>query len=76
MSTIRVLLADDHQLFREGLATILNTQPDFEVVGEADDGLEVLVKARNLRPDLILMDVGMPGMRWRRSHQSGQRRTA
>ena len=61
MTVIRVLLADDHQLFREGLANILNAQPDFEVVGEASDGLEVLVKARKLVPDLILMDVGMPG---------------
>jgi DNA-binding NarL/FixJ family response regulator len=61
MTVIRVLLADDHQLFREGLASILNAQPDFEVVGEAGDGLEVLVKARELVPDLILMDVGMPG---------------
>ena len=61
MRVIRVLLADDHQLFREGMATILNTQPDFEVVGEAGDGLEVLVKAKKLKPDLILMDVGMPG---------------
>jgi DNA-binding NarL/FixJ family response regulator len=61
MSKIRVLLADDHSLFREGLANILNAQPDFEVVGEASDGLEVLVKARRLEPDLILMDVAMPG---------------
>jgi DNA-binding NarL/FixJ family response regulator len=61
MSKIRVLLADDHELFREGLANILNAQPDFEVVGEASDGLEVLVKARRLTPDLILMDIGMPG---------------
>ena len=61
MKKIRVLLADDHQLFREGLANILNAQPDFEVVGEASDGLEVLVKARKLTPDLILMDVSMLG---------------
>jgi DNA-binding NarL/FixJ family response regulator len=61
MAPIRVLLADDHQLFREGLSSILDAQPDFEVVGEADDGLEVFVKARELSPDLILMDVGMPG---------------
>jgi DNA-binding NarL/FixJ family response regulator len=61
MTKIRVLLADDHHLFREGLANILNAQPDFDVVGEANDGLEVLVKARKLNPDLILMDVGMPG---------------
>ncbi|MBN1581989.1 MAG: response regulator transcription factor [Anaerolineae bacterium] len=61
MSKIRVLLVDDHHLFREGLANILNTQLDFEVVGEAGDGLEALIKARQLVPDLILMDVGMPG---------------
>ena len=61
MKKIRVLLADDHALFREGLANILNAQPDFEVVGEAADGLEVLVKAKELMPDLILMDINMPG---------------
>lgn len=61
MSKIRVLLADDHHLFREGLVNILNAQIDFEVVGEAKDGLEALIKARELMPDLILMDVGMPG---------------
>ncbi len=61
MAKIRVLLADDHSLFRQGIAHILNTQPDFEVVGEAGDGLEVLVKALELAPDLILMDVNMPG---------------
>ena len=61
METIRVLLADDHSLFREGMANILNAQPDFEVVGEAGDGLEALVKAQELMPDLILMDINMPG---------------
>jgi DNA-binding NarL/FixJ family response regulator len=61
MDKIRVLLADDHSLFREGLANILSAQPDFEVVGEAGDGLEVLVKARELVPDLIVMDITMPG---------------
>jgi DNA-binding NarL/FixJ family response regulator len=61
MAKIRVLLADDHSLFRKGIAHILNTQPDFEVVGEAGDGLEVLSKALELLPDLILMDVNMPG---------------
>jgi DNA-binding NarL/FixJ family response regulator len=61
MNKHRVLLADDHQLFREGLANILNAQPDFEVVGEAGDGLEVAIKAQKLIPDMILMDIGMPG---------------
>jgi len=61
MKKHRVLLADDHQLFREGLANILNAQPDFEVVGEAGDGLEVAIKAQKLIPDMILMDIGMPG---------------
>jgi DNA-binding NarL/FixJ family response regulator len=60
MPKIRVLLADDHQLFREGLVNILKAQPDFEVVGEASDGLEAMVKANQLLPDLILMDVTMP----------------
>ncbi len=61
MERIRVLLADDHALFREGLVGILNAQPDFEVVGEASDGLEALIKAQELVPDLVLMDIGMPG---------------
>lgn len=62
MARIRVLLADDHNLFREGLAGIIAAQPDMEVVGEAGDGLEAVVKARELKPDLVLMDVQMPGM--------------
>jgi DNA-binding NarL/FixJ family response regulator len=61
MNKIRVLLADDHSLFREGMISILHGQPDFDVVGEAADGLEVVVMARKLVPDLILMDIGMPG---------------
>jgi DNA-binding NarL/FixJ family response regulator len=62
MARIRVLLADDHLLFREGLCSLLSAQPDIEVIGQAGDGLEALVMARELRPDLILMDVSMPGM--------------
>jgi DNA-binding NarL/FixJ family response regulator len=61
MKKIRVLLADDHDLFREGLAGIIASQPDMMVVGEASDGLEAIVKAEELEPDLILMDIQMPG---------------
>jgi DNA-binding NarL/FixJ family response regulator len=60
MTTTRVLLADDHALFREGLSGILDAQPDFEIVGQAGDGLEAVAKARALKPDLILMDIKMP----------------
>lgn len=62
MEKTRVLLADDHALFREGLAGIIASQPDMEVVGEANDGLEAVVKAEALRPDLVLMDVQMPAL--------------
>ena len=62
MKRIRVLLVDDHDLFREGLAGIISAQPDMQVTGEANDGLEAFVKAQELKPDLILMDVQMPGL--------------
>ncbi len=57
----RVLLVDDHALFREGLGMIISSQPDMEVVGEASDGLEAVVKTEALKPDLVLMDIQMPG---------------
>ncbi len=60
MDRIRVLLVDDHTLFRKGLASLLQTQEDIEVVGEASNGIEALKKARTLMPDLILMDIYMP----------------
>jgi DNA-binding NarL/FixJ family response regulator len=60
VSPIRVLLADDQSLFREGLSTLLSVQPGFEVVGEAANGEEALRLAASLRPDVVLMDVRMP----------------
>jgi DNA-binding NarL/FixJ family response regulator len=54
-------LADDHDLFREGLAGIIDGQEDMVVVGQASDGIEAIVKTHELRPDLILMDIQMPG---------------
>ena len=60
-SPIRVLLVDDHQVVRRGLRTFLEVQPDIEVVGEAGDGDEGVLRAQELNPDVILMDVKMPG---------------
>jgi len=60
MSPFRIVLADDHDLFREGLASLINTQPDLEVVGQALDGLEAYALAHQLHPDLIVMDIKMP----------------
>ncbi|HJW84871.1 MAG TPA: response regulator transcription factor [Anaerolineae bacterium] len=60
MSRARVLLADDHDLFREGLAGLIDAQPDLEVVGQGADGLEALALARDLHPDLIVIDIKMP----------------
>jgi len=59
MPRSRILLTDDHDLFREGLAGLINAQPDLEVVGQANDGLEALTLARDLKPDLIVMDIKM-----------------
>ncbi|MER6711403.1 MULTISPECIES: response regulator transcription factor [unclassified Streptomyces] len=60
--TIRVLLADDHPVVRDGLAAMLATQPDLTVVGEAANGAEALHRTASLAPDVVLMDLQMPGM--------------
>ncbi|MDE3088808.1 MAG: response regulator transcription factor, partial [Chloroflexota bacterium] len=59
MGKIRVLLADDHAIVREGLRLLLNAQEDIAVVGEASNGEQALELARTLAPDLVLMDIGM-----------------
>ena len=59
---IKCLVVDDHTLFRDGLRRLLESEPDFRVVGEARDAVEALEKVRELRPDVVLMDIGMPGM--------------
>src|ERR1700741_1476009 len=62
MNPIRLLLADDHTLFRKGLASLLEKEPGFEVIGEAQDGAEAIRKAQADKPDLVLMDIHMPGL--------------
>ncbi len=60
--TIRVLVVDDQQMVRAGFALILSAEPDIDVIGEASDGEQALRLARTLRPDVVLMDIRMPGM--------------
>lgn len=60
MDRLRILLVDDHDLFRKGIARLIDSQPDFEVVGEARDGRDAVEQARRLGPDVVLMDIEMP----------------
>jgi DNA-binding NarL/FixJ family response regulator len=62
MNTVKLVLADDHAIFREGLRALLERWPEVEIVGEANDGVEAVDLARRLRPDVIVMDIGMPRM--------------
>ncbi|MCP4610427.1 MAG: response regulator transcription factor [Planctomycetes bacterium] len=58
--TIKVLVTDDHQVFRVGLAGVFDAEPDITVVGEAIDGQEAIIKAKDLKPDVVIMDLLMP----------------
>ncbi|RME72443.1 MAG: DNA-binding response regulator [Chloroflexi bacterium] len=60
--SIRVILADDHPVVRRGLAAIVDVEDDIEVVGEAEDGVQAVALAKSLRPDVVLMDLQMPGL--------------
>ncbi len=62
MSTLRILLAEDHAILREGIRSLLASIPEFEVVGEAEDGLQAVAQAKQLEPDLVLIDLSMPLM--------------
>jgi NarL family two-component system response regulator LiaR len=62
MQTIRILIVDDHTLFRQGIRKLLDAQADMEVVGEASDGLSAITMAAEQAPDVVLMDIAMPGM--------------
>ncbi len=62
MSPVRILLVDDHTILRAGLRSLLSDYPDFQVVGEAADGAEALARVNDLKPDVVVMDIGMPGV--------------
>jgi DNA-binding NarL/FixJ family response regulator len=59
---IRILVADDHEVVRRGLSSLLAAQPDWEVCGEAGTGREAVAKAQQLRPDIVILDIGMPSL--------------
>ena len=62
MSTIRIVVAEDHTVVREGLCALLTTQPDFHIVGEVEDGLQVVATVERLRPDVLVLDLMLPGL--------------
>lgn len=69
MKPIRVLIVDDHTLFRSGIKALLSRQSEFEVVGEAGNGLEGVKRAKSLKPDVVLLDLHMPGVSGREAAQ-------
>jgi DNA-binding NarL/FixJ family response regulator len=60
--SFRILVADDHEVVRRGLCALLQGQPDWEICGEANDGREALEKAQKLKPDVVILDIGMPSL--------------
>src|SRR6202142_796779 len=62
MAKTRIMLADDHTLFRQGIRTLISAESDMEVVGEASNGGDAVDKAAEVRPDVVLMDIGMQGL--------------
>lgn len=62
LKTMRILLVDDHALFRRGVKTLLTSRPEFEVIGEAANGCEAIELAHQMKPDVIFMDIDMPGV--------------
>src|SRR6185437_6490263 len=62
MGVLRILVADDHEVVRKGLVSLLQAQPDWQVCGEAGDGREAVEKAIQLKPDILILDIGMPSL--------------
>jgi len=62
MTALRILVADDHEIVRRGLCAILGSHPGWEVCGEAADGREAVEKTKQLRPDIVILDIGMPSL--------------
>ncbi len=60
--SVKIFLADDHKIIREGLINLLKKQPDFEIIGEAEDGHAAVKKTKALKPDIVIMDIAMPGL--------------
>ena len=62
MSKLRVFLTDDHTLFRQGIRTLLCAEPDIEIAGEASNAADAVERVAELRPDVVLLDISMPGL--------------